>query len=324
MGVRLVRCSIVVDGGELVELGIGKCLRLGLVGRFDLCARLVSRSIGLDGAQLRALNGRNDSTATGTCHIAVRGHQTVSTHLGGVGRHGSVVGHLGIEVADRGSRLSTSVVGAAHEVGVRLVRCSIVVDASKLGPLSRRDDGTATGTRNVTEGSHAARGVDSVGHCSSVSTGVTREVGGHVVEGHVVGRAHGLADGHSAVGDRHPRASGEVGARLGSAWTSVGHDTRGVVVAEASVTTGIGGADGGAAAGIRVVEVGPLGQITRVVVADVAYRTGHSTRDTTAEGCGASEGGGSSNGEAVAYAHVVSCDDIVTHNHVTRRFDLCS
>ena len=28
--------GIVFDGGELVELSIGKCLRLGLVGRFDL------------------------------------------------------------------------------------------------------------------------------------------------------------------------------------------------------------------------------------------------------------------------------------------------
>ena len=134
----------------------------------------------------------------------MRGHQSIGAHLGGIGSNRSVVGHLSVKVADRRSRLRSSVVGAGKERSVRAVGCgtgldkgelvklgvreglglcfvsrldlsarlvsrSCRLDAIQLRALSRGDDGTATGTRHIAQVGHAARRIDSVGHRTSIA-----------------------------------------------------------------------------------------------------------------------------------------------------------
>ena len=424
VSVRLVRRSIVGDGGELIVLGISEGLGLSLICRLDLGTGLISRSGRLNTVQLRALSSSDDGTATGTRHIAVRGHQAIGANLGRVGHNRSVVGHLSVKVTDRGSSLCSRMVRTAQEVSVRLVRRStrgnavqlglIAISESTLGQhtleicvsnsssirsrsrplhdavgsevtvhqgtcsvnvrsvsdistvlytvqqraLSGGDDGTATDARYVIQVCNTARGVNTVGHRTGIAAHVTRHIAckrcSHTGKSHSIAGTHSLADGHTAVGDRHTRTSGEVGAGLssarasvrhhtcgsvvgkasvassirsaqvsaclGSAWTCISHHTCVSVVSKASVASSIRSTHSSAAAGIGVEQVGSTDffrQVICIMVADVADRSGYVTRDPTTEGCSAREGRSSSDCEAVTHVDVICGDHIVTYDNIT-------
>ena len=114
-----------------------------------------------------------------------------------------------------------------------------------------------------------------------------------------------------------------MGARLSSAWARVGHHACCTVVSEAAVTTGIRCAQGTAAAGIRVVQVGrSLCEGVCIVVADIARRTREGSGQTSVECRGTCEGGRTGYCEAIADIDVVCGDHVVSDNHITCGFNL--
>ena len=381
VSVRLVRRSVVGDSGELVELSIGVGLRFSLVGQLDLGTRLVARSASLDVVQLRALGVRDDSTATGVRHIAEGSHTAgrVDTvgHRSGVAAH--ITRHVAREVG--GNTVEGHVIGRTHgltdghgtvgdrhtrtcgEVGARLggartrvghhTRRIIVAEAAVTTCIGSAHGGTAAGVRVVKVGTFRQVIRVVVGDAADRSGDVAGEGSAHAVEGHIVGRTHGLADGHGTVGDRHTRTCGEVGARLSGTRTRVGHHarrvvvaeaavatrigsadvgagfrsarscvgegTRAAVVAEAAITTGVGSAHRGTAAGIRVVHVrSALGQVVGIVVSKAADRSGHITRHVTREIArdAAAEGGSTGEGGSAAHGEAIAHHDVVRRDHV--------